>query len=44
VAKINEAEVDRDLLGVARPCSQLMYVSGHLFTIHLASIWMLYGW
>ena len=37
VAKINEAEVDRDLLGVARLCSQLTYIFRHLYAICMPS-------
>ena len=45
VAEVDIAEVDRDLLGVARPWSQFMYVSGHPlyhpYTICMDGIWML---
>ena len=43
VAEVDIAEVDRDLLAVARLGPQLVDVAGHLSTILSPSVWMVNG-
>src|SRR5712671_3835091 len=43
MTEIDVAEVDRDLLCVTGLCPQLVYIFRHPITIHMPSIWMVYG-
>ena len=43
LAEVDIAEVDRNLLAVADFGSQFMHVVNHPYTIHLPSVWMVYG-
>src|SRR6516164_10464361 len=43
MTKVNVAEIDGNLLTVARPGSKLAHIVDHPYTFHIPSTWMVYS-
>src|SRR3984885_4664619 len=43
VAQVDIAKIDGDLLGFRRLRPQVLDIRGHLISIHIPSVWMVYG-
>jgi hypothetical protein len=44
MTQVDITKIDRDFFGFGRLWSEFVDIRGHVFTIHIPSAWMAYGW